>query len=206
MKKKLNILIADDHSLMRMGLSALIASEPDMAIAGEAENGKEAIRKTDEIKPDIVILDLMMPEVDGAEAARIIHKANPATGIIILTSFGDSVLLLRALANGATGVQLKESPTEGLIDAIRKVARGEQSIPDEVRRLQREDAASPSLTSRQMDILTAVAKGFNSDDIARRFGISRSCVKHHIDAIMIKLGAANRSEAVAIALRKQLLK
>lgn len=203
--KKLNILLADDHSLMRMGLSALISSEPDMCVIGEAEDGEKTIRLAERLRPDIIIMDLMMPVIDGAEATRRIHDAHPEIKILILTSYGDSVHLLRAINNGASGAQLKESPTDGLVDAIRKLSCGKRAIAPDVQRILDAYPEPPSLTKRQTEILTAVARGFGSEEIARQFGITCSCVKHHIDAIMIKLDASTRSEAVAIALRKKLV-
>lgn len=145
--KKLNILLADDHSLMRMGLSALISSEPDMCVIGEAEDGEKTIRLAERLRPDIIIMDLMMPVIDGAEATRRIHDAHPEIKILILTSYGDSVHLLRAINNGASGAQLKESPTDGLVDAIRKLSCGKRAIAPDVQRILDAYPEPPSLTN-----------------------------------------------------------
>lgn len=202
---KLKILLADDHSLMRMGLAALISSEPDMCVVGEADDGEKTVLLSERLQPDVIIMDLLMPVVDGAEATRRIHDAHPEIAILILTSFGDSVHLLQAITNGASGALLKESPTDRLVDAIHTVARGKRAVAPDVQRILDAYPTPPSLTDRQIEILTSVARGFSSEDIARQFDISVSCVKHHVDAIMLKLDASTRSEAVAIAVQRHII-
>ena len=133
MKNKIRILIADDHKLMRMGLISLFDVQRDMTVVGEAEDGEQAVRLAGELKPDIVIMDLMMPKMNGADATSAILAANPQAGIVILTSFADSFDMARAISNGAKGAQAKESPTENLIEAIRIVANGGTAIAPDIR-------------------------------------------------------------------------
>ena len=202
--KKTRILIADDHALMRLGLKSMISLQRDMEVIGEAENGQEAIDKTASLRPDVVIMDLMMPKVNGTAATKTICDARPDVNVIILTSYGDAADLSRAIANGAVGVQLKDAPTENLLAAIRSAMAGETAITSEFKELCEMDL--PELTRKQSDILESVARGYANKDIAKQFGISEVGVKKHLRLIFAKLGAANRSEAVGIALRKQMLK
>ena len=203
---KTTILIADDHSLLRMGLTAMLNVRKDMTVVGEACNGREAVELAEKLKPDVVVMDLMMPELDGAEATRQILAIHPDAKIIILTSFGDSADLLRAIQNGCVGIQMKEDDKSLLLDAIRKVIKGETCIPEELLAQTKESKELTALTKKQAEILHSVSRGLTNDDIARLFGITKIGVKKHLKRIFTKIGAANRSEAVAIALRKHLLK
>ena len=204
--KKISILIADDHKLMRMGLVSLFNVQKDMAVVGEAEDGESAIRQARTLTPDIVIMDLMMPKVNGADATAAILADNPDIGVVILSSFSNSADMARAIANGARGAQAKESPTEDLVEAIRIVANGETAIAPEIQQFIKDDPLPPPLTEKQLAILQSVTRGLTNPDIAKQFGISPVSVKKHLTVIFAKLGAASRAEAVTIALRKHLLK
>ncbi len=204
--KKLRIVIADDHKLMRMGLVSLFNVQQDMAVVGEADDGDSAVSITRELKPDIVIMDLMMPKKSGADATAEILSFAPETGIVILSSFSDSADMARAIANGARGAQAKESPTEDLVETIRTVASGGKAISPEIAQFIRDDPPPPELTEKQTDILRSVTRGLTNQDIAKQFGISPVSVKKHLSVIFTKLGAASRAEAAVIALRKHLLK
>jgi len=204
--KKIRLLIADDHKLMRMGLVSLFNVQKDMTVVGEAEDGLEAVERARVLKPDVVIMDLMMPKLNGAEATQRILEDSPETGIVVLSSFSNSADMARAIAAGARGAQAKEYPTEDLVAAIRSVAAGDTAIAPEISQFIATDPLPPPFTERQLEILKAVTRGLTNHDIAQLFGISPVSVKKHLSVIFAKLGAASRSEAVAIAVRKRLIR
>jgi NarL family two-component system response regulator LiaR len=204
--KKIKILVADDHALLRVGLNTMLNAQPDMTVVGEAGNGRDAVSRAKELKPDVVIMDLMMPKLDGAEATRQIVKSLPETKVVILTSYGTSVDLVRAISYGAVGAQMKGSPIDAIIKAIRTINSGGKAIAAEILRFLKEDPTPTDLSKRQREVLLGVAGGKTSDQIADELGISVSAVKQHITAACEKLGASSRAEAAAIALKKHLLK
>ena len=203
--KKTRILLADDHAIMRMGLCAILGKQPDLEVVGEAEDGEEAVARTRALRPDVVIMDLMMPKLDGAAATAAIHAELPETKILILTTFGAADSLAHALQNGAAGALLKSAPNAELITALRAIAAGRRIVAPDIQRILRENPPSEELTPRQLEILEQMTRGLTNADIARVLGISEPRVKEHVLTILSKLGAANRTEAVALALRKQLL-
>ena len=202
----IRVLIADDHAIVRTGLATLLEAKGGIEVVGEAETGDEAVRRTLRLRPDLVVMDLMMPETDGIEATRQIKAAAPETKVLILTTSTVSDDLSRALAAGADGAVIKSVATAELVTAIRAVAAGQTAVSDEVRELLSEDPPVPELTPRQRDILHSLVRGLTNRDIALELGISTDVVKQHVMALLDKIGAANRTEAVAIALRKNLLK
>lgn len=204
--RKTRILLADDHMLMRMGLSALITSEKDMEVVGEAENGLQAVELALSLKPDIVIMDLMMPELSGAAATQRIHDVDPAIRVMILTTFGTSAEMAQAIANGAVGALMKDTATDDLVSAIRAIVAGKRVIPARLQKLAAEDNPLLSLSDRQLEILTSVARGLSNAEIARQFDLSEITIKKHLSVIFERLGVSNRTEAAALAVRKQLLK
>ena len=203
---RIRILLADDHMLMRMGLSTLIACEEDMTIVGEAMNGSQAVELAHALKPDLVIMDLMMPEISGAQATKLIHNAYPQIKIMVLTSFATSKEMSEAITNGADGALMKDTAADDLISAIRKIIAGERLIPERLLRQAEEDSAVPELTERQTEILTSVAQGLSNADIAKQFELSEISIKKQLTAIFERLGVSNRAEAVALALRKQIIR
>ena len=203
---KIRILIADDHKMVRDGLAALLGTKRDLEVIGAVGNGQEAVEKALALKPNVVIMDLMMPIMDGVEATREIRKAAPTVQILVLTTFGTSDGIAHAIEAGALGAMMKSADHEELAEAIRKVAGGEQAISEEVALQMKIDPPVPNLTPRQMEILDSMVRGLNNLDIANQLGIRRDGVKEHVNAILTKIGASNRTEAVAIALRKHLLK
>lgn len=203
---KIRVLVADDHKVVRAGLSALLNTEPDIEVVGQAENGAKAVDETLRLKPDVVIMDLMMPVMDGLAATETLHEKAPEARILILTTFGTSDGIARALAAGASGALLKNADSGELASAIRIVHAGKQAISAEIRHQIQTDPPVPDLTPRQSEILNSMTQGLSNHDIAQQLGIRQDGVKEHINAIFTKIGAANRAEAVAIALRKHLLK
>ena len=203
---KTKILIADDHTIVRIGLTALLSAEKDMEVVGEAKNGVEAIRKAKQLLPDVIIMDLFMPKKNGIDATTEILGALPAAKILILTSFGTSDGIARSLQAGAVGAFMKTADDGELVTAIRKVMRGERVISPEVRRMLNEDPPVPELSSRQREILNAIATGLTNKEIAATLSVRKDTVEDYLRMLFSKLGAANRAEAVSIALRKHLLK
>ena len=206
MNNTIKILIADDHAIVRMGLASLLSTQVGFKVIGDAEDGEMAVQKAVELKPDVIIMDIMMPNMDGIAATAEIHKILPEAKIIILTTFGTSDGIASALNAGAIGALLKNAPNTELIAAIRTVVKGEKSISEEIQRFMEEDPPAKALTDRQKEILEGLTRGLTNKDIAKSLHIREDRVKEHVNAIFEKLGAANRTEAVAIAMRKQLLK
>ena len=204
--KKTSILLVDDHAVVRMGLSAIINLQADLKVCGEAENGEAAVRLAAELKPDVVVMDFSLPGMDGAEATAAVLKASPSSKVLILTSFGTSTDLARAMAAGAIGAVTKNLSNDELSSAIRETARGIPHLSPEIRQTFNESVDDKAFTKRQMEVLDSITRGLSNDDIALMLGISKSRVKQHLNEVYEKLGASNRAEAVAIAMRHQLLK
>ena len=204
--KKTSVLLVDDHSVVRMGLAAIINIEKDLKVCGEAESGAEAVKLAKEMRPDVVVMDFMMPGMDGAEATAAVLRASPESKVLVLTTYGTSVDIARALKSGATGAVTKNLSNDELADAIRATARGERMLSAEIEASLSEAESDNGLTARQREVLDSITRGLSNDDIAGMLGISKVRVKQHLAALYQKLGAANRAEAVAIALRRQLLK
>ena len=205
MKSKTRILIVDDHALIRRGLADLLRYEKDLAVVGEASDGEAAVAVATELKPDVVVMDLMMPVMDGVEATRRIKAVLPEAKILILTTFGTSVDVARAIAAGASGAIMKDASMEDQLHAIRTVASGGKVLSPEIEKTVQEEPL-PEFTKRQLVILESAARGLTNKDIANMLDISSDAVKQHFAAICAKLGAANRAEAVNVAHRKHLLK
>ena len=206
MKDKIRILIADDHMLMRIGLTSFISEKDDLECVGEADNGRTAVELARKLKPDVVIMDLMMPELSGAEATKLIHDKLPKTRIVVLTSYGTSQELAEAVANGASAALLKDTSTADLVDAIRQVAAGKTILPPELRPEGGASGPHANLTDHQRKILASLAAGRSNADIGREFGITENTVKKIVSTIFAKLGASSRSEAAAIAHRARLIR
>ena len=206
MKHKTKILIVDDHALLRHGLKSIIKYQKDMEVVGEAENGEHAVRMAKALAPDLVVMDLVMPVMDGVEATRLIKADSPNVKVLILTTFGTSADISRALEVGATGAVMKDTPDEKLLAAMRRVLGGETVLAPEIAHMIKNEPEPPKLTDRQIDILHSLERGYTNRDIALQLGLKPSGVRVHIDALLSKLGAATRTEAVAIAIRRHLLK
>ena len=204
--KKISVLIADDHAVVRTGLSAMLGTEKDIVVIGQAKNGKEAVSKSIEQHPDVIVMDLRMPEMDGVEAIAKLHEKLPETRILVLTSFGEADDVAHALEAGAAGAITKTAEDAELVEVVRKIAKGERYISPIIRKLLRDNPPVPKLTPRQHEILSYMVKGLTNRDIADMLHIREDSVEEHVNLILNKLEASNRAEAVAIALRKQLLK
>ena len=202
---KISILIADDHKIVRMGLKSLFAAEKDLVVVGEAEDGVVAVRQALKLRPDVVIMDLVMPKKDGVAATQELHEKLPETKILVLTSYSTTDTIAAALAAGARGAVMKSADDNDLLAAIRTVAAEETFISSEVKGLLAVDPPAPTLTPRQQEVLQALVKGFSNTEIADLLGISRTVAKEHVETLLAKLGAANRTELTAIATRKHLV-
>ena len=203
--KKVRVLIADDHTVVRIGLTALIESQPDLEVVGDADNGVAAVREAARLQPDVVVMDLMMPRMDGVEATAELRRKVPAAKVVILTSYSTADGIAHAIDAGAVGALTKTADDSSLLSAIRIVAGGGRFISPRIARMLQESPPVPTLTGKQREILESMARGLSNIDIARQLDISPTVVREHITTILEKIGAANRTEAVAIALRKQLL-
>ena len=203
---KLKILIIDDHAILRMGLASLLNSKGEVEVVGDAANGSSGIKKAQKLKPDVVIMDLMMPGMDGCETTRRLMAQDPDAKVLILTTFGTSDVINRALEAGAKGAIMKNCDFEELLTAIRTVADGKDYVSAEIKRILSKDPPVAALSPRQKEILASIVRGLSNPDIAKQLGISLDMVKEHVETLFQKIGAANRAEAVAIALRKHLLK
>ncbi len=204
--KKTSVMIVDDHAVVRMGLSAIINLEKEFFVCGEAETGQEAVKIASTLAPDVVIMDLVMPGMDGVETTRAILEASPSSRVLILTTVGSAADISQALDAGATGAVTKNLSNTDLMKAIRDTRDGVRHVSPEIEQSLTEDNGSISLTPRQREVLGSITRGLSNDNIATMLGISKSRVKQHLNELYEKLGASNRAEAVSIALRKHLLK
>jgi len=215
MAEKIRILIVDDHAIVREGLNGLITVEPDMEVAGEASNGSEGVRNARLLKPDIILMDLVMPEMDGIQAIQEIKNQNPDARILVLTSFADDDKLFPAIKAGASGYLLKDTLPHELLAAIRAVYRGESSLHPSIalkvlKELQPHPQKQPSakemedvaLTEREIDVLKLVAQGHSNQVIAGKLVLSERTVHSHVNRILTKLHLASRTQAALYALRK----
>jgi NarL family two-component system response regulator LiaR len=205
-------MIVDDHAVVRSGLSAFLLAFDDLEFVGEAAGGAEAVDRCLAVRPDVILMDLVMPGVDGAEATRRIKEACPEVQVIALTSYREDDLVQGALKAGALSYLLKNVSADELAGAIRAAHAGRPTLAPEAAEVLIKAATSPAaeesegLTSRELEILGMMVSGESNPDIAERLVVSRSTVKFHVSNILMKLGATTRTEAVAIALQKGLVK
>ncbi len=206
----IRVLIVDDHAMVRRGLAAFLKAKPDLQLVGEASGGGEAITLCERLKPDVVLMDLLMPEMSGAEATRAIRNRWPGIQVIALTSFGDQELVRETLAAGALSYLLKNVSAEELAEAIRAACLGRSTLAAEavqalVRPMQTGPAVGNDLTPREREVLALMAQGLTNPQIAERLIVSRATAKAHVSNVLSKLGAANRAEAVALSVQQKLV-
>ena len=206
----IRVMLVDDHTVVRSGLGAFLLAYEDLELVGEASSGDEAIRVCDQVQPDVILMDLVMPSMDGATATRAIRKKNPHVQIIALTSFKDQELVHSALQAGAIGYLLKNVSADELANAIRSAHAGRPTLAAEAAQVLIQASREPEdsaidLTEREKEVLALLVEGLNNNQIAERLVVSRSTVKFHVSSILSKLGVSSRTEAVALALKTNLV-
>jgi len=201
----IRILTVDDHPLLREGIAAVIEGQPDMTLVAEATNGREAIESFRNHRPDVALMDLRMPDMNGIEAIRAIRTEFPAARIVVLTTYAGDVQALGALKAGASGYLLKSMLRKDLLDTIRTVHAGKRRIPPEIATQIAEHAADDALTEREIDVLRRVGSGNSNKQIAVQLAISEGTVKAHMKNILPKLGARDRTHAVMIAVKRGIM-
>jgi NarL family two-component system response regulator LiaR len=206
----IRIFIADDHAIVRKGIGAVLEIVPDIDVVGEAENGREAVAQVEVLRPDVILMDLVMPEMDGIEAIRHIKDRQPDARILVLTTFAGEDKIFPAIKAGALGYHLKDSRPEELVQAIRQVYRGESSLHPVIARKVLEELSRPSerpptpdpLTPREVEVLRLVAQGLENREIAEKLVITEATVRTHVSNITGKLHVASRTQAALYALRE----
>jgi NarL family two-component system response regulator LiaR len=208
-EEKIRIMLVDDHAVVRSGLSAFLSVHPDLELVGEAENGEQAVVRSGLLKPDVILMDLMMPVMDGVAATEAIKKQHPDIQILALTSFQEDELVQNALKAGAVGYLMKNISARELAAAIRSAKSGRMTLAPEAAqalvRTSQQAQETEALTERERDVLKLMVDGLNNAEIAERLVVSLSTVKYHISNILMKLDVDNRVAAVSMAIQKKLI-
>jgi two-component system, NarL family, response regulator LiaR len=207
----IRVLLVDDHMVVRSGLSTVLSVFDDLKLVGEAGDGEEAVRLCERLQPDVILMDLLMPKMDGVTAIKSIKARWPQIQIIALTSFKEKEYVEGALKAGANGYLLKDVSAEELVNAIRRAVAGQPSLSPEAARVLMKNVSEPPLphqemTGRELEILALMVEGLSNNEIAERLIVSQSTVKFHVSNILSKLGVTGRTEAVALAVKHHLVK
>lgn len=206
----IRVMIVDDHDMVRRGLGVFLKTKPDLQLVGEARNGQEAVRVCGQVQPNVILMDLVMPEMGGVDATRLIREQWPNVQIIALTSFQEKELVQEALQAGAISYLLKSVSVDELAEAIRAACAGRSTLASEavqalLQTSQQKVTQDYDLTSREREVLALMVEGLNNPDIAERLCVSYSTARAHVSNILFKLGVSNRAEAIALALRRKLV-
>ncbi|MGA2505183.1 MAG: response regulator transcription factor [Anaerolineales bacterium] len=207
---RIRVMVVDDHTMVRRGLATFLKVFDDLELTGEAASGQGAIQLSEKLHPDVVLMDMVMPDMDGAAATRIIRKRSPSIQVIALTSFKEEILVKSALQAGAIGYLLKDVSADELVQAIRAAHAGRSTLSPEAAQALVHAASQPpapglDLTEREREVLALMVEGLNNTQIAARLTVSPSTVKSHVSNILAKLGVASRTEAVSLALRNHII-
>jgi NarL family two-component system response regulator LiaR len=211
-KDEIRVLLVDDHAIIRKGMKAVLDLVPDIQIIGEAGNGLEAVKQAEQLHPDVILMDLVMPEMNGIDATRRIKTLQPEVRILVLTTFAGEEMIFPAIKAGALGYQLKDSSPEALVEAIRQVYRGEPSLHPIIARKVLQELLTPSekpptsdpLTQRELEVLRLITQGYENREIAEKLVISEATTRTHVSNILSKLHLASRTQAALYALREGL--
>ncbi|MGD0752974.1 MAG: response regulator transcription factor [Anaerolineales bacterium] len=208
--KRIRVLVVDDHTMVRRGLATFLKVFDDLELSGEAASGQEAIQLCAQLQPDVVLMDMVMPDMDGATATRLIRKQSPSVQVLALTSFKEEILVQSALQAGAIGYLLKDVSADELAQAIRAAHAGRSTLsPEAAEALVHASSQPPApgidLTGRELEVLSLMVEGLSNTQIAARLAVSPSTIKSHVSSILAKLRVASRTEAVTLALRHRLV-
>ncbi|HKP54232.1 MAG TPA: response regulator transcription factor [Chloroflexia bacterium] len=209
---KINVMLVDDHAIVRQGLRTYLELQPDIQVVGEASDGKQAISIVRDLLPDVVLMDLVMPNTDGVEATRAITALSPSTRVIVLTSFSEDEKVFASIKAGAQGYLMKDVLPQDLVAAIRTVYRGEAQLDPEIARKLMQEFTNPQptapkhdLTERELEVLTLIAHGKSNKDISEELVLSEKTVKTHVSNILQKLHLSDRTQAAVYALRQKIV-
>lgn len=203
---RIRVLVADDHPVVREGLRALISRRSDMTVIAEASDGAEAVRLFNGHRPDVALIDLRMPGMDGVDAIKAIRQQFPAARIIVLTTFDGDEDIYRALRAGAKAYLLKDAAREELLDSVRRVCKGETYLPSGVAAKLAERVAAPQLTARELDVLRLISAGKSNKEVGSVLLVTEGTVKAHVNSILRKLSVRGRTEAVAFAIKRGIIR
>jgi two-component system NarL family response regulator len=203
-RPKIRLLLVDDHLVVRIGLRSLLETQPDMAVAGEATGGEAAIEAYERLQPDVVLMDLRMPQMDGAEATSAIRRKFPGARVLVLTTFDNDEDIFRGLEAGAMGYLVKNTESGPLLETIREVYAGTYTLPAAIADRLAQRRAAPELSPRELEVLQLIVKGNSNKEIGGRLSLAENTVKNHVKMILEKLGVSDRTQAVTTALQRGL--
>jgi DNA-binding NarL/FixJ family response regulator len=204
--EQINIMIVDDHPVVRQGLRAMFSSEPDIRVQGMAASAREAMHLIEREQPDVVLMDLRMPEMEGIEAINALRRISPGIKILVLTNYGSDEYIIRATQAGAMGYILKNTPQEEIVKAVRVVYSDERYVPKDIAKRLFEAIGRKELSPRELEVLVLVARGCTNKDVAQKLFISDKTVRNHVTSCLLKLQAKDRTEAVTRAIERGLIR